>query len=191
MLIGTYERSLTYQDLDEFPDDGKRRDVIGGTLYESPAPARPHQKVLGRFFRTFTDEIELTGLGEVYFSPVDVRFANGDQVQPDLVVILNHRLDTYQGTTVHGPPDILVEVISPSSKLYDHIQKLNLYESQDVPEYWVADPILLTLQLFSLQNGRFVTVLPDADCRLRSRVVPTLVVDPAFLFAGLPLPSTG
>lgn len=68
------------------------------------------------------------------------------------------------------PPDIIVEVISPSSTMYDRMEKLELYESQGVPEYWGADPILLSLQ---------------------SRVVPTLVGDPAFLFAGLPLPSKG
>ncbi len=116
MLIASIGGPITYEDLDDFPNDGKRREVIGGVLYVSPAPARPHQKVLGRFFALFRGEIELTGLGEVYFSPVDVRFANGDQVQPDLVVLLNHRLDTYRGSTVHGPPDILVEVIRPDGK---------------------------------------------------------------------------
>ncbi len=189
MLIASIGGPITYEDLDDFPNDGKRREVIGGVLYVSPAPARPHQKVLGRFFALFRGEIELTGLGEVYFSPVDVRFANGDQVQPDLVVLLNHRLDTYRGSTVHGPPDILVEVISPSSKSYDRMEKVNLYESQGIPEYWVADPILLTIQLLSLQNGRFVAVPPEADGRFSSTVVPTLVVDPPVLFAGLPRPS--
>ncbi len=57
MLVSTIERPLTYDDLDSFPNDGKRREIIGGTLYVSPAPARPHQKVLGRFFALFRDEI--------------------------------------------------------------------------------------------------------------------------------------
>lgn len=181
----TIERPLTYEDLEAFPDDGMRREVIGGMLYVSPAPARPHQKVLGRFFRLFSDEIELTGLGEVFFSPVDVRFSPIDQVQPDLIVLLNHRLDTYRGSTVFGPPDIVVEVISPSSKSYDRATKFNLFESQGVPEYWVADPVALTLQQFALQNGRYVEVPPDSEGRFRSTVVPSLVIDPAFLFAGL------
>jgi len=185
MRIATIERPLTYQDLEDFPDDGKRREVIGGTLYVSPAPARPHQTVLGRFFAQFREEIELAGLGAVWFAPVDVQFSPLDQVQPDLIVLLNHRLDTYRGSTVFGPPDIVVEVISPSSTSYDRAEKMNLYESQDVPEYWLADPVALTLQLFTLQNGRYVEVPPDPDGLLRSIVVPSLVVDPAFLFAGL------
>ncbi len=76
-------------------------------------------------------------------------------------------------------------MISPSSTSYDRAEKWNLYESQGVPEYWVADPIRLTVQLFTLRDGRYVEVRPESDGRLCSVVVPSLVVDPAFLFAGL------
>ena len=74
MLVATIERPLTYKELEEFPDDGKRREVIGGTLYVSPAPTRPHQKVLGRFFAHFRDEIELTGGDVLNGDGMELRF---------------------------------------------------------------------------------------------------------------------
>jgi Uma2 family endonuclease len=98
---------------------------------------------------------------------------------------LREHLDRYQRSTVFGPPDIVVEVLSPSSRSYDKIEKAEAYAALGVPEYWQADPDLPELRILHLTDGQYVPVPPDPDGRLRSRVVPDLVVDPAALFADL------
>jgi Uma2 family endonuclease len=176
---------LTYQDLEDFPDDGKRREIVGGKLYVSAAPLRKHQKLSGRLHILVHNQIEAAGLGEVYYAPVDVRFPNGDQVQPDLLVLLNRSLDRYRGNTVFGPPDNVVEILSPSSVSYDRVEKAELYAAQGVLEYWLADADRPELVILALRDGAYVQIQPEPDGRLRSTVVPDLIVDPARLFAGL------
>jgi Uma2 family endonuclease len=185
ILIAADSRPLTYADLEHFPNDGKRREVVGGKLYVSPAPLKKHQRLSGRVYRFFYDEIEATGRGEIYYAPVDVRFPTGEQVQPDLIVLLNRSVSRYRGNTVFGPPDIVVEILSPSSVAYDRVEKARLYAAQGVPEYWLADADRPELAILALRDGQYVQVQPEPDGRLRSTVVPDLVVDPAQLLANL------
>ncbi len=177
-------RLLTVDELDQFPDDGKRREIIAGELYVSPAPAREHQKLAIHLSYLLYQAIELSGWGEVYFAPVDVRFSAHDQVQPDLLVIRKERREIYRGNTVYGPPDIVVEILSPSNRTYDVVEKGRLYAAAGVPEYWILDPITREFRILALVEGRYVPVEPDGEV-LRSTVVPGLAVDPAALFAKL------
>jgi Uma2 family endonuclease len=178
-------RLLTVSDLDDFPDDGLRREIIAGVLYVSAAPARIHQRLLGYVFRSIIEAVEDTGWGEVYFAPVDVRFSENDQVQPDLLVIKADRLGIYRGSTVFGAPDLVVEILSPSNRSVDLVNKARLYADKGVPEYWILDPINHTAQVFKLSDGQFEPVALDGDL-IRSTVIPKLVIDSADLFACLP-----
>src|SRR5680860_1564 len=94
-------RLLTVDDLDQFPDDGKRREIIAGELYVTPAPARQHQELAVQLCYLLYQAVELTGWGKVFFAPVDVRFSAHHQVQPDLLVIRKERMGSYRGNTVH------------------------------------------------------------------------------------------
>lgn len=174
-------KPLTHADLDQFPDDGKRREIIGGELYVAAAPAQVHQDWSKFFFRLFDTAIEMTGWGRVYYAPVDVEFTEHDTVEPDLIVIRRDRLRLYRGNTFYGAPDIVIEILSPSNRSYDEVEKLRLYEANGVPEYWIADPMSPGFRMLTLQDGAYVEVKPDAEGRLHSTVVPGLVVDPAEL----------
>ncbi len=177
-------RLLTADELDQFPDDGKRREIIAGELYVSPAPSREHQELAAHLFALLYRQIVEPGLGMVYFAPVDVRFSINDQVQPDLLVIRKERREIYRGNTVYGAPDVVVEILSPSNRSYDMVEKARLYAEGSVPEYWILDPIAHVIRILALVEGRHVPVTPEGGV-LRSTVVPGLVVDPAALFARL------
>lgn len=177
-------RPLTADDLDHFPDDGKRREIIAGELFVSPAPSIKHQELAGHLYYLLHQAVILTGWGKVYFAPVDVRFSTHDQVQPDLLVIRRERLEIGRGNTVHGAPDLVVEILSPSNRNYDEVEKARLYAEAGVPEYWIMDPMAHVCQMLTLVDGRYDPVTPDGGL-LRSNVVPGLVVDPATLFARL------
>jgi Uma2 family endonuclease len=85
---------------------------------------------------------------------------------------------------VEGPPDLIVEIISPSSKIMDRIRKAALYADSGVPEYWIVDPEKREFQLLTLEQGQYEPAEAVDGCFL-STVIPGLVVDPATLFAGV------
>ena len=178
-------RPLTYEDLVQMPDDGKRYEVIDGELFVSAAPMKKHQKLLYRLTRVVGDHVDLNRLGEVYFAPVDVRFFRTDIVQPDLLFLRTDLLDIDDpGGIVEGPPDLVVEILSRSTRSVDLVPKANLYAHGGVPEYWVADPDEPSLIVYALREGRYEPV-PAEPGTARSLVLPGFVVDLGALFADL------
>jgi len=173
---------LKADELDQFPDDGKRREIIGGELFVSPSPVRDHQFLVKQVFRILIREIDDKGVGEAFTGPVDVRFSPEDQVQPDVVALSHESLQRYQGHIVDGPPDIVVEVLSPSTESYDRIEKKRLYESNGVPEYWIVDPKRELMTLFQLVDGSYVES-EAVDGVFHSTAIRGFTIDPAALFA--------
>ena len=172
---------LTADELDQFPDDGKRREIIGGELYVSPAASGIHQDLSMHLSVLMYQSIYVPGAGRVFATP-DVRFSESDQVQPDLTAIRDERLGIYRGHVVHGAPDIVVEILSPSNSRYDQVEKKRIYEVGGVPEYWIIDPKLQTLTLFRLIDGRYVEIGAE-DGVLRSTAITDFTIDPVALFA--------
>ncbi|MBA2278719.1 MAG: Uma2 family endonuclease [Chloroflexia bacterium] len=183
--MSTVARLLTYDDLCRMPDDGQRYEIIGGQLIVSPSPVRAHQELLGDLYAVIRSHVRRHRLGMVYFAPVDVRLSPHDVVQLDLLFIREDRLDIYKARgDVKGPPDLVVEIISPSSEKTDPGRKFDLYAASGVPEYWLADPATHRFQLFVLHDGRYTETSPVAG-RLHSTVIAGLVLDPSALFAGI------
>jgi Uma2 family endonuclease len=185
--MSTLTRPMTYLDLEDpaqCPDDGRRYEVISGELYAAAAPDRRHQDLSAlltvRLYRAANE----TGLGRVYAAPVDVRLLGTDQVQPDLIVILRERLHIYRGHVIFGPPDLVIEILSPSTRNVDEGHKRRFYAEAGVPEYWLFDPDGI-IRPFALVDGAYVSIEPEVDGSLRSRVLPTFVVVPAETFAVL------
>lgn len=164
-IMSTEARSrtkLTYEDYCLYPDDGRRHEIIDGDHYVNPAPSTYHQHVSKRLQYQFYTKIELAGHGVVFNAPVDVHLTEHDVVQPDLVVILNAKKLIVTPTKVKGAPDLLVEILSPSSIDNDRRLKRNLYESCKIPEYWIVDPFEHQLEQLVLKDDRYV-VEPEAD----------------------------
>jgi Uma2 family endonuclease len=184
--IQDLERPLTYDDFLALPDDGNRYEIINGELIVSASPRRDHQEVSASLDWILQRFLHETGMGRLYTHPIDVKLGPNDIVEPDLVVILTARLETYlpQGVVV-APPDLVVEIISPSSSRTDHVRKMALYARSGVPEYWIADPGRRTLTIYVLEGDRYRAVEPDADGLLPSRILPGLRVDPAEVFIRL------
>ena len=178
-------RPLTYLDLEEFPDDGNRYEVVYGELHVTAAPDWLHQDVLAEFTDLVRGHVRARKLGKVLFAPVDVRPFGTDQVQPDLIFIRRERLHLLQRGIFLGAPDLVVEVLSPSTRRFDETRKRQFYAEAGVPEYWIADPHERTLRISVLRNGRYESLAPEADGRLRSTVLPELIVDPVAIFAVL------
>jgi len=148
----------TYADYCRLPDDGRRYEVLRGELHVAPAPTWKHQRAvlkLSILMELFVAECQL---GVVGCSPLDV-ILPGDlatPVQPDLIFIATGRNDITWDPKVEGAPDLVVEVLSPSSRQVDRRTKFEIYARAGVPEYWMLDQAARTIEVFRLRDGRYV-----------------------------------
>ena len=146
---------LGYSDYVCFPNDGFRHEVINGDHYMNPAPSTYHQTVSKRLQYQLYRQIELRGLGLVFYAPIDLQLSENDIVQPDLVVLLSAKQKIITPSKIKGVPDLLVEIISPSSLDNDRVLKKSLYQRAGVAEYWIVDPFEHTVDQLVLVNGAY------------------------------------
>ncbi len=131
----------TWEDVLRMPDDGNRYEFIGGRLYMTPAPVIRHQRVSRRLQSALMQVLRDGGHGEVFYAPVLVEFpGTGDRVQPDILFVSNERRGIIGEKQVTGAPDLVVEILSPSTARRDRGVKLDLYARCGVREYWIVDP---------------------------------------------------
>ena len=130
---------LTYEDYFKTPDD-ERWELLDGELILAPPPTIAHQRISGNLFTLLRTYAKLTGSGEAMYAPVDVVLSDHNVLQPDLLFISNARSGIVTDANVLGAPDLVVEILSPSTASRDWRVKLDLYASHGVKEYWVVDP---------------------------------------------------
>lgn len=139
---------LTYEDYVMFPDDGRRHELVGGDHYVTPAPSIVHQRFLGNVYHVLKAYVLKQGQGELFFAPVDVVLSEKDVVQPDLVYVSAARQGIITAANIQGAPDLVMEVISESSRRLDRKVKRHLYSRYGVTEYWLADPELRIFEVY-------------------------------------------
>ncbi|AFY40817.1 Uma2 family endonuclease [Nostoc sp. PCC 7107] len=146
----------TTADLELFPDDGKRYEIIDGELFVTRAPHWKHQTAcvkVGTQLEIWSNE---TGLGQVAFAP-GIIFNDTDNVIPDVVWVSNQRLSEILDEAGHliGAPELVIEVLSPGEvqKKRDKQLKLKLYSVQGVQEYWIFDREKETVGIYRRENG--------------------------------------
>ena len=133
----------TWEDVEHMPDDGNRYEWIGGRLYMTPAPITRHQRISKRLQYTLMRILEHSGHGEMFYAPCLVQFpGTDDRVQPDLLFISNRRRGIIREKQMLGAPDLVVEILSPSTAHRDRGIKLDLYARSGVRQYWIVDPDL-------------------------------------------------
>jgi Uma2 family endonuclease len=155
MAVQDRIRKLTYNDYARIPDDGKRHEVIDGEHYVTPAPSLWHQRLIARFFRWLDGFVFRNGLGEVLFTPCDVVLSWNDVVQPDLLFISKERAGIAGKENIRGAPELVVEVLSKSTRRLDEHVKLRLYERFGVREYWIVDGFRMAVSVYRLSDGVF------------------------------------
>ena len=119
----------------------------------SPAPSTKHQTVSRHLQFQLYAQIEITKRGKVFNAPTDVELTPNDIVQPDLVVVLKDRTRMITPTKINGVPDLVVEILSPSTAATDTTLKKQLYERTGVAEYWIADPDNQRLECYRIIDG--------------------------------------
>jgi Uma2 family endonuclease len=165
MAVQDRIRKLTYDDYARIPDDGQRHEIIDGEHYVSPAPLIPHQGLsieLGSRLHLF---VKSHRLGRVFHAACDVVLSKHDIVQPDLLFVSNARARIVTERNIQGAPDLIVEILSDSTRRLDETVKLDLYDRYGVSEYWTFDTDRKTSRVYrrTLQGLRLMGELSAED----------------------------
>lgn len=139
---------FTYEDYLLFPDDGKRHELINGEHYMTPAPIPKHQRACIKLSTAFENFLKGQKIGEVLIAPTDVVLSDLDVVQPDLLFISRARASIITEKNIQGAPDLVIEILSESTRKTDETIKRKLYERFGVQEYWIVDPELETVKVY-------------------------------------------
>jgi Uma2 family endonuclease len=165
-------------------NDGKRWELCeGAPVLMSPAPGRWHQKISGSLFLQFGNFL-LGKPCEVYDAPFDVRLnpESGDDIvcQPDIAVVCDQ--SKLNDKCCVGAPDLIVEILSPSTARHDRLRKFNLYLKAGVREYWIVDPDEKTVQVCILENSKYVIHMYDETAQIPVSVLDGCVIDMKAVF---------
>jgi len=178
---------LTYEDYLGFPEDGLRHEIIDGEHYVNPAPNLRHQRISGKVFGFLWVFLRSRPIGEVFSAPFDVVLSGQDVVQPDLLYVSKERTEIFTEKNVQGAPDLVVEILSQSTRREDEKIKLRRYELFGVREYWIVDPELELIKVYRPgDDRRYVRVAElsnDAGDALTTPLLPGFNVALAEIFA--------
>jgi Uma2 family endonuclease len=177
---------LTYDEFQTLPRDGRKLiELIEGEVFMTPSPNTKHQMAAGNLhfaLRKFSDE---HGLGRVFFAPYDVVFSKWTALEPDLIFIRKERLSIITDANVAGPPDLVIEILSPSNRAYDRKKKFRVYEEGGVSEVWYVDPEKRSVEILNIGPDRRyeVTAELSGDAAIVSRALPGLALTLDQVFA--------
>ncbi len=132
--------------------EGARYQLLDGEMILAPSPTQKHQSLLANLYRLVYGFVAEAKLGRVWFAPLDVVLSNYDVAQPDLMFVSNERAGIVTEANVQGAPDLVVEILSPSTAEYDQGYKRALYARHEVREYWLVDPVAETVEVLVLDE---------------------------------------
>jgi Uma2 family endonuclease len=151
------EKLITVAELFDMElEEGYFYELLNGHIVKKQAPSPQHQEAVANInwlLNNFTREKDL---GKVYTSPIDVFFDKYNNTQPDVLFIKKDRLFIVTPNGIEGHPDLVIEVLSPSTYRNDRIGKMKLYCEFGVSEYWIVDPIYKVVEVYNLENNAYV-----------------------------------
>ena len=188
MAATPFAKTWTYEDLLALPDDGKRYEIIDGELFEMPSPGFEHSTAIMNLIFLVTPLVNSLG-GIVRTAPLDVFMSGANPVQPDIFVLLPDRLHMVTPRGIEGPPNLVMEVLSPWNPGHDRLRKRALYAGAGVDEYWLISPEAAIVEVLVREGDGFHLFLrAGGDEPVRSKVLADLSFPASAAFAAtLPL----
>jgi Uma2 family endonuclease len=172
----------TYEDYLKINDDNQY-ELIGGELILVPAPKTVHQEVSTNLIYAISDFIRKNKLGKLFHAPTDVVLSETEKPQPDIFYISANRLDIITEDCIKGAPDLVIEVLSPSTASRDRVEKSRIYYKFGVKEYWIVDPAAKVIEVFISGEKNWNRVEAyDKDEILVSPLLPGLQIELKSIF---------
>jgi len=179
------KESYTYRDYALLPE-GAPYQLIGGKLIMTPAPGTFHQVVVIRLVERLLEYNAKEKAGQVLVAPVDVYLEERETYQPDIIFISRERLSIIEPARVAGPPDVVMEVLSPSTAYYDLKSKARIYAKHGVKEYWIVDPEDKSIEVYTGQDGGLgLHQRVQGKGKVSSLLLAEFAVEAAEVFAAL------
>jgi Uma2 family endonuclease len=167
---------FTYEDYKNLPEsETKRYELLEGELVMVPSPTFEHQDISVHLEFALYEFVHKHDLGIVLHAPLDVVLDDENVVQPDIIFISKARSQIIYKEAIRGAPDLVIEILSPSTGERDRTIKKKLYARAGVMEYWLVDPESKTIEVLKLSEAGFERVaLYKRDEMLTSPVLPGL-----------------
>ena len=179
------EKKITVQELFEMElEEGYFYELINGHIVKKQAPSPAHQKAVLKLSKLIDNFAEEKLLGDCYTSPIDVFFDNYNNTQPDILFIKTDRLFIVTQDGIMGQPDLIVEVLSPSTYRNDRTVKKDLYCQFGVSEYWIVDPKNQAIEVYALDvDGYTLASFAIEKGEIESKVLEGFKMDIMAVFA--------
>jgi Uma2 family endonuclease len=172
-------------DIWDVPDDNLRYEVIDGDLFMTPAPSWKHQSSLMLLGNLIFNWVHPRGLGTIVPAPTGVVLDEENGVQPDLVYIAREHFNIISERGVEGSPDLVVEVLSPSTEVRDRGVKMRRYAAAGIAHYWLLDPRARALEAYALsENGYELAGIHGPGAIFRPALFPGLEIPVDTLWEG-------
>lgn len=173
---------LTVDDFLATPE-GSRYQLVEGDLIMAPAPNLHHQQIVRNLSQILCGHAAAHSLGEVLFAPCDVYLSPHDVVQPDLLFVAEANRGIMAEDGIHGPPDLVVEVLSPGTAQLDKKSKRRVFARAGVKEMWLVDPLLLQIQRYDFARDTAKPIaLIEEDEAFSTPLLPGLTLSAAEIF---------
>ena len=174
----------TYEDYLRLPDDGRRYEIIEGVLHVTNAPNMAHQYAVAEIVGEIRRFVKEQRLGIVLPAPFEIHLSETSRpVLPDVVFIRADKQPELDAPYYEGSPDLIVEVLSPSSVRLDRHIKFDAYERAGVAEYWIVNPRTRSVEIYTLSAGEYALLGEFVgDETLTSKVLPGLSIVVSSLF---------
>jgi Uma2 family endonuclease len=178
------DRRVTYAEMLEWPDDGRRYELYDGEAIVVPSPFARHQRVASNILDLLRDYADETG-GLTLPAPLDIVFSEHNVVQPDVVFFSGERRHLVKDWEVtRSAPDLAVEVLSESTESRDRGRKMELLARYGVPEYWIVEPAENTIEVYVLAGAAYqLRIAAARDETITSPTLSALTFSTARLFA--------
>lgn len=160
---------ITAAEFSQLPETTQPTQLIEGEIIVSPAPIPTHQIICLRLGRRIED---LMPNGLVFIAPIDLYLDEENMPQPDILWVAENGRCKVTEKRLEGAPELIVEILSPSTARIDRREKFLLYQRHGVTEYWLADPIARFVEVYVLTEGHYIQQgIYDADETFTSAVL--------------------
>ncbi|TCS81816.1 Uma2 family endonuclease [Tepidibacillus fermentans] len=188
------EESLTYEDYSKLPEDGSHYELVNGKLeLMAPAPTAEHQIISSNLIAMINQHCRLDYF--ILYAPIDLILSNAEVRQPDIVMIQRNRRDIITRRGIEGAPDLIVEILSPSTALKDKKNKRKTYAYFGIKEYWIVDPLHRTIEqnLLNPEKHQYdlYEVFGGDEETITSPLIPCLSISVKEIFRDLDLFDLG
>lgn len=139
-VVTTIHPPRTIREVYDRLPEGTLAQLIEDQLVMSPAPTYNHQDILLDLGAQLRQYVLDTSIGVIIISPFDVHLSPGNVYQPDIIFVSKENFNNLSNDAMYGAPDLVIELLSPSTSRYDQNQKKAVYEKSGVSEYWIVDP---------------------------------------------------